>query len=111
MKRALTALSAASVCALVCLVPGVAAANGGDANAQANQAQLHPWEANQTGWTPYGDPVGEVYPAAPGGFVGPNGYHFDYDELVPVAPGYVYGYSPAPVYGYPAPAYRYYTVP
>ena len=52
MKHALTAsLSATSICALACLVPGVAAANGSDANALANQAQLHPWEANQTGWT------------------------------------------------------------
>jgi hypothetical protein len=99
MKRALTAVS---ICALGCLVPGMAAANGGDANAEANQAQLHPWEANQTGWTPYGVPVGEVYPAAPGGFIGPNGYHqFGYGEVVPVVPvlpGYTYGYAPA--YGY-----------
>ena len=80
-------LSAASICALACLVPGVAAANGSDATALANQAQLHPWEANQAGWTPYGVPVGEVYPAAPGGFMGPNGYHqFGFDEAVPVVP-------------------------
>ena len=122
MKHALTAfLSAASICALACLVPGVAAANGDDANAQANQAQLHPWEANQTGWTLYGVAVGEVYPAAPGGFIGPSGYHqFGYEEVVPVVPGYAYGYSPAPAYGYhdapaygysPAPAYGYYDAP
>jgi hypothetical protein len=112
MKHALRAsLSAASICALACLVPGVTAANGSDANAQANQAQLHPREANQTGWTPYGVPVGEVYPAAPGGFIGPNGYHqFGYDEVVPVVPavpGDDLGYSPAPAYGHPAPAYGY----
>jgi hypothetical protein len=112
MKHALTAfLSAVSICALSCLVPGVAAANGSDANAQANQAQLHPWEANQTGWTPYGVPVGEVYPAAPGGFIGPNGYHqFGYDEVVPFVPavgGYDYGYGSAPAYGHPVPAYGY----
>jgi hypothetical protein len=104
MKHALTVfLSAASICALTCLVPRVAAANGRDANAMANQAQLHPWEANQTGWVPYGAAVGEVYPAAPGGFIGPNGYHFGYSEavpVVPVEPGYAYGYSPAPAYGY-----------
>jgi hypothetical protein len=104
MKHALTAfLSAASICAVACLVPGVAVANGADANAEANQAQLHPWEANQTGWTPYGAPVGEVYPAAPGGFVGPNGYRPGYNEVVPVVPvvpGYAYGYSAAPAYGY-----------
>jgi hypothetical protein len=95
MKHALTPfLCAGSICALVCLVPGVAAANGGDANALANQAQLHPWEANQTGWAPFGAPVGEVYPAAPGGFIGPNGYEFGYYgevvPVVPVAPGYGY---------------------
>jgi hypothetical protein len=83
MKHVLTAsLSATSIFTLACLVTGAAVANGADANAQANQAQLHPWEANQTGWTPYGVPVGEVYPAAPGGFIGPNGYHpFGYDEV------------------------------
>jgi hypothetical protein len=110
MKLVLTVLlSAASICALACLVPGVAAANGADANAQANQAQLHPWEGNQTGWTPYGVAVGEVYPAVPGGFIGADGYH-GYHEVVvpvvpvvPVAPGYTYGYSPAPPYGYVVP--------
>lgn len=105
MKHALTAfLSAASICALACLVPGIAAANGSDANAEANQAQLHPWEANQTGWAPNGAPVGEVYPAAPGGFIGPNGYQFGYEfvPVVPVVPGFAYGN---------APAYRYYIAP
>ena len=104
MNHALPAfLSTASICALACLVPGVAAANGSDANAQANQAQLHPWEANRTGWSPYGTAVGEVYPAAPGGFIGPNGYQFGYDEVVPVVPvvpGYGIGYSPVPAHGY-----------
>ena len=107
MKHTLTVfLSAASICALACLVPGVAAANGADANAMANQAQLHPWEGNQTGWRPYGAAVGEVYPAAPGGFIGPNGYTNGYSgyyqvlPVVSVAPAYTYGYSPAPAYGY-----------
>ena len=51
MRHALTVLlCTASICAPACLIPGVAAANGADANAQANQAQLHPWEGNQTGW-------------------------------------------------------------
>ena len=93
------------------LVPGAAAANGADANAEGNQAQLHPWEGNQTGRTPYGVAVGEVYPAAPGGFIGADGYH-SYGEVVvpvvpvvPVAPDYTYGYSPAPAYG------GYYVVP
>jgi hypothetical protein len=106
MKPALTAfLSAASICALACLVPEVAAANGNDANAQANQAQLHPWEGNQTGWSPYGAPVGEVYTAAPGGFIGPNGYQFDYSQIVvvPVVPTYA-------VPTYAVPAHRYYIV-
>jgi hypothetical protein len=87
----------------------VAAANGNDANAEANQAQLHPWEANQTGWAPYGAAVGEVYPAAPGGFIGPNGYEFGYGQVVPVVPvvPIVPGYA---AYGY-APAYGYYVVP
>jgi hypothetical protein len=95
MKHALTVLlSTASICAPACLIPGMAAANGADANAQANQAQLHPWEANQTGWRPYGAAVG-------------NGYSGDYVvvPLVPVAPDYTYRYSPAPAYG------GYYVVP
>jgi hypothetical protein len=105
MKHALTAfLSAASICALACLVPGVAAANGNDPNAEANQAQLHPWEANQTGWAPYRAPIGEPYPAAPGGFIGSNGYQFGYGEVVPVVP-VVPGYA-----GF-APAYGYYVAP
>jgi hypothetical protein len=38
MEHASTAsLSAASICALACLVPGVAAANGSDATALANR--------------------------------------------------------------------------
>jgi hypothetical protein len=99
-------LSAASIGGLACLVPGVVAANGADANAQANQAQLHPWEGNQTGWRPYGAAVGEVYPAAPGGFIGPNGYtngysgYYEVVPVVPVGPAYTYGYSLAPAYGY-----------
>jgi hypothetical protein len=107
MKHTLTVfLSAASICALACLVPGVAAANGADANAMANQAQLHPWEGNQTGWRPYGTAVGEVYPGAPGGFIGPNGYtnvyrgYYEVVPVLPVAPAFTYGYSPAPAYGY-----------
>src|SRR5271166_5195535 len=90
MRHPLTILlAAASICALASLVPGVAAANGADANAQANQAQLHPWEGNQTGWRPYSAAVGEVYPAAPGGFIGPNGYTNGYSGdyvVVPVVP-------------------------
>ena len=112
MRHALTVLlCTASICAPACLIPGVAAANGADAKAQANQAQLHPWEGNQTGWRPYCAAVGEVYPAAPGGFVGPNGYTNGYSgdyvvvPVVPVAPDYTYGYSSAPAY------HGYYVVP
>ena len=44
-------LSSAAVLAVVCATPALA--NGGDANAEADQAQFHPWEANQTpDWTP-----------------------------------------------------------
>ena len=102
----LPSVEAATAAGTVC-----APSNGTDANAQANQAQLHPWEGNQTGWRPYGAAVGEVYPAAPGGFVGPNGYTNGYSgdyvvvPVVPVAPDYTYGYSPAPAYG------GYYVVP
>jgi hypothetical protein len=40
------------------------AMNGGDANAEADQAQLHPWSPNQTpDWIPNGVPMGEVYAA------------------------------------------------
>jgi hypothetical protein len=68
MRHTLTALlSAASICAFACALPGAAwAMGGGDANAEADQAQLHPWMPNQTpGWTPYGVPLGEVYDAVP----------------------------------------------
>ena len=67
MRHTLTALlSAASICAFACAVPTVAWAEGGDANAEADQAQLHPWSADQTpDWTPYGVPMGEVYEGVP----------------------------------------------
>jgi hypothetical protein len=67
-------LSSAAVLAVVCATPALA--NGGDANAEANQAQIHPWEANQTpDWTPNEVAVGELYPAVHGAyaFEGPNG--------------------------------------
>lgn len=68
------ALSSAAALALVCMTPAMA--NGGDGNAEANQAQIHPMEANQTpGWNPTEVAVGELYPAVPGeyAFEGPNG--------------------------------------
>jgi hypothetical protein len=77
MKRVLTGLlfSTAAFAAL-CAPPALANGNGGDANAEANQAQIHPQEANQTpDWAPGQVAVGEVYPAVPGenAFYGPNG--------------------------------------
>jgi hypothetical protein len=109
MKHSLAVfLSAASVCAVASLAPSAALAFGGDSNAQINQSQMHPWEANREGWTPWGKAVGEVYPAAPGGFIGPNGYEPGYDEVVPVVP--VVPVAPSYTYG-PAPAYRYYVTP
>ena len=77
MKHLLTGvLSSAAVFAVLCATPAVANGNGGDANAEANQAQIHPWEANQTpDWAPGQVAVGELYPAVPGeyAFDGPNG--------------------------------------
>ncbi len=68
MRQTLTTLlSAASICAFACAIPTAAwAMGGGDANAEADQAQLHPWSPNQTpDWTPYGVPMGEVYEGVP----------------------------------------------
>ena len=68
------ALSSAAVLAIACGTPALA--NGGDANAEANQAQFHASEPNQTpDWTPGQVAVGELYPAVPGeyAFEGPNG--------------------------------------
>ena len=77
MKHGMTGLlSSAAVFAVLCATPAVANGNGGDANAEANQAQIHPWEANQTpDWAPGQVAVGELYPAVPGAhaFYGPNG--------------------------------------
>ena len=58
------ALSSAAVLAVVCATPALA--NGGDANGEANQAQFHPSEPNQTpDWAPGQVPVGEVYRSSP----------------------------------------------
>ena len=77
MKHGMTGLlSSAAVLAVLCAPPALAAGNGGDANGEANQAQIHPWEANQTpDWAPGQVAVGEIYPAVPGqyAFYGPNG--------------------------------------
>jgi hypothetical protein len=67
-------LSSAAVLAVVCATPALA--NGGDANGEADQAQIHPGEPNQSpDWTPNEVAVGELYPVVPGeyAFEGPNG--------------------------------------
>ena len=74
MKRVLTTLAPAALLAVVAATP--AFANGNDVNAEANQAQNHPWMANQAPyWSPYNVGIGEPYPAVPGAFAyyGPNG--------------------------------------
>jgi hypothetical protein len=75
MKLLLTALlSSAAVFAVFYETPALA--NGNDLRFEAEQAQLHPGEPNQTpDWSPYNLPVGEPYPAAAGGyaFYGPHG--------------------------------------
>lgn len=77
MKRGMTGLlSCTAIFAVLCATPALAAGNGGDANFEANQAQIHPWEADQTpDWAPGEVALGEVYPKVPGAdaFYGPNG--------------------------------------
>ena len=68
MRHTVTALlSAVSICAFACIIPAAAwAMSAGDANAEANQAQLHPWSPDQTpDWIPNGVPMGEVYAGVP----------------------------------------------
>ena len=68
-------LSSAAALAFACATPALAG-NGGDANGEANQAQLHPWQADETpDWAPNQVAIGELYPAVPGhnAFYGPNG--------------------------------------
>ena len=76
MKHVLTGLLSSAAVLAVLAAPAVAKGNGNDARFEANQAQLHPWSADQTPrWSPYDVDVGELYPAAPGAdaFYGPNG--------------------------------------
>lgn len=76
MKLIFTAvLSSAATFAVLCVTPALAG-NGSDPRFEANQAQLHPSEPNQSPyWFPSNVPVGEPYPAVPGvyAFYGPNG--------------------------------------
>ena len=68
-------LSSAAALAFVCATPALAN-GGGDANAEADQAQFHVSEPNQTpDWAPGQVAVGEVYRGVPGedAFYGPNG--------------------------------------
>jgi len=75
MQYVLTGLlSSAAVFAVLCATPALA--NGGDANFEADQAQIHPWSTDQApDWTPHDVAVGELYPRVPGAqaFYGPNG--------------------------------------
>ena len=74
MKRVLASLAAAALLAVVVAPPALA--NGGDMRFEGNQAQNHPWEANQAPyWSPFKVGIGEQYPAVPGGYAyyGPNG--------------------------------------
>ena len=58
-------LSSAAALAFVCATPALAN-GGGDANAEADQAQFHASEPNQTpDWAPGQVAVGEVYRAVP----------------------------------------------
>jgi hypothetical protein len=76
MKSVLIALlSSAAVFAVLCETPALAG-NGNDARFEADQAQIHPWAADQSpDWTPHDVAVGELYPKVPGAqaFYGPNG--------------------------------------
>ena len=75
MKYVLTGLlSSAAVFAVLCATPALA--NGGDANFEADQAQIHPRSADQTpDWSRHEVAVGELYPRVLGAqaFYGPNG--------------------------------------
>ena len=76
MKLIFTALlSSAAAFAVLYETPALAG-NGADPRFEANQALLHPAEANQAPyWSPSSVAVGEPYPAVPGAyaFYGPNG--------------------------------------
>jgi hypothetical protein len=76
MKLILTALlSSAALFAVLGETPAFAG-NGNDPRFEADQALLHPWEANQApDWKANEVPVGEPYRAVPGAyaFYGPNG--------------------------------------
>ena len=76
MKRVLAGLLPAALFAVVFATPAFANGNGGDVTAEGNQAQLHPWSANQAPyWSPYDVGIGEQYPAVPGAYAyyGPDG--------------------------------------
>lgn len=76
MKSLPVALSfAAAAFATLCATPTLAG-NGSDPRFEADQAQIHRWEPNQSpDWSRREIALGELYPAAPGGdgFYGPNG--------------------------------------
>ncbi len=101
MRHALAALlSAATIGAFAYAVPEAAQAMGGDANAEANQAQLHPGMANQSPrWSPNGVPEGEVYSAQ-------QAYGYGYDGPGAIRPWKSGAVAP-PIVIAPAPAYGY----
>ena len=76
MKLIFTALLSSAAAFAVLYETPAFAGNGSDPRFEANQAQLHPWEPNQSpDWSPSNVPVGEPYPAVLGAyaFYGPNG--------------------------------------
>ena len=73
MQKIIIALTFATIGALACATPAAAqsaSSGAGDARAEQEQAQLHPWEANQAPEAvPGGIAFGEVY--LPGDFASP----------------------------------------
>jgi hypothetical protein len=99
MRHNLTLLlSTVAIRAFVRATPALAqVGNGNDLNAQTEQAQLHPSQANESpNYIPDGVPAGEVYPSAgPYAFYGPDGVR-------PASPyGYAYGAPYVAVPAYP----------
>lgn len=102
MKRVvISALATAAVSVFLCGAPVAAyaaaggAGNGGDANGEADQAQLHPMEANQTPyWIPNGVPEGEIYTCEEA-----YGHACAYPRYAPAPEGNGYGYGPLGVAG------------
>jgi hypothetical protein len=85
MRRVLAGLLPAALFAVVLVTP--AFAMGGDAIAEGNQAQLHPWMADQApSSSPFDVGIGEQYAAVPGAYAyyGPNGARPLWPEGCPI---------------------------